>query len=240
MHYLNGKLSKKTNKESKSIHNKLLKISKTSKSRVYVDTIISPSYTSALAQVIQLSGISGKGNNLILFEFSESNQKEIDSLIQNYNILETTNFDVCVLKTTKNGFKQRKNINIWISSDDYENSNLMILIGYILLGHPDWKNAEIKIYNIEEDDHKNNIEELIHLVNDGRLPISPHNISMIKNEKNQKVKEIINEYYNDADLTIIGFRGQSLKANKKSLFHGYDKLGNIMFVNSQSEKQIID
>ena len=154
MHYLNGKLSRKTYKESKSIHNKLLKISKKSKSRVYVDTIISPSYTSALAQVIQLSGISGKGNNLILFEFSDKNQNEIDSLIQNHNILETTNFDVCVLKTTKNGFKNRKNINIWISSDDYENSNLMILIGYILLGHPDWKNAEIKIYNIEEEDQK--------------------------------------------------------------------------------------
>ena len=63
---------------------------------------------------------------------------------------------------------------------------------------------------------------------------------MVKNEKNQKVKEIINEYDNNVDLTIIGFRGESLKNHKKSLFHGYDKLGNIMFVNSQSEKQIID
>ena len=35
------------------------------KSRVHLDTIISPSYTSAIAQCIQLPGISGKGQQLV-------------------------------------------------------------------------------------------------------------------------------------------------------------------------------
>jgi len=30
---------------------------------------------------------------------------------------------------------------------DFENANLMILLSYILLGHPDWEKAFIKIFS---------------------------------------------------------------------------------------------
>ena len=73
IHYIKGFLTEKTNKESRAILSKLIHLAADSKNRVYLDTIISPSYTSAIAQVIQLSGISGKGNNMILFEFSQTN-----------------------------------------------------------------------------------------------------------------------------------------------------------------------
>jgi hypothetical protein len=48
---------------------------------VYVDTMISPSYTSAVAQVIQLPGISGMENNMVIFAFDRNEDKimkEID------------------------------------------------------------------------------------------------------------------------------------------------------------------
>ena len=60
IHRIEGRLSKQTNIEAKVTLNKLLKLANISKSNVYVDTIISPSMTSAIAQVIQLPGISGK------------------------------------------------------------------------------------------------------------------------------------------------------------------------------------
>ena len=56
----------------KPVYKTLKKISKNKlikenpQSNVYIDSLISPSYTSALAQVIQLSSISGRKNNLIL------------------------------------------------------------------------------------------------------------------------------------------------------------------------------
>lgn len=62
IHYIKGYLSKQLFQESKAIQNQLLE---NNKSKVYVDTLISPSYTSALAQVVQLSSISGKENNFI-------------------------------------------------------------------------------------------------------------------------------------------------------------------------------
>ncbi len=33
-----------------------------------------------------------------------------------------------------------------LRKEDYENANLMILLSYIILGHSDWKNGEIKIF----------------------------------------------------------------------------------------------
>ena len=68
----------------------------------------------------------------------------------------------------------------------------MILLGYILLGHPDWKKAEIKIYSIikegEEGEEENNSSNLTKLVNEGRLPISPHNIIMIDEYMNKLMR----------------------------------------------------
>ena len=60
-----------------------------------------------------------------------------------------------------------------------------------------------------------------------------------ENKDNKKVRSIINSHSKYADLTIVGFRGELLKKQKETLFNGYEKLGNVMFVNSQSKKQII-
>ncbi|MEM6724048.1 MAG: amino acid permease, partial [Bacteroidota bacterium] len=72
IHQINGYLSKSTNIEAQKCQDRLIKMAETSRSNVYIDTLISPSFTSAIAQIIQLPGISGKENNLIMFEFSKT------------------------------------------------------------------------------------------------------------------------------------------------------------------------
>ena len=76
IHLIEGYLSKATNEESKKALGRLIKLAETSKSNVFLDTIISPSYTSAIAQVIQLPGISGKENNMMMFEFARSHPED--------------------------------------------------------------------------------------------------------------------------------------------------------------------
>jgi hypothetical protein len=241
MHYLNGYLSKKTYQESKEIQNKLLKLAEGNNSRVYIDTIISPSYTSALAQVIQLSGISGKGNNLILFEYKATQTEELQKIIDNFQLLKATEFDVCILRKSFRSFGSKQSIHIWISPQDFENSNLMILLGYILLGHPEWNKAEIKIFSVFKGENSDEEKKkLVRLINEGRLPISPSNIQLIPNDENSRIRKIINKKSTDADLTIIGYKSELLKKQKEELFNGYDKLGNVLFVNSSSEKEIIN
>ena len=241
MHYLEGYLSKSTYSESKEVKNNLLKLAEGNKSRVYIDTIISPSYTSALAQVIQLSGISGKGNNLILFEYKSIQPEELLNVIDNFQLLKATDFDVCILRKSFRSFGNKTTIHIWISPQDYENSNLMILLGYILLGHPEWKAAEIKIFSVYKGDNSQIEREKLHtLIEEGRLPISPSNISLLKNNENSRIRNIINKKSANADLTIVGFKAELLKKQKEELFNGYDNLGNVLFVNSISEKEIIN
>jgi amino acid transporter len=239
IHYIKGFLTEKTNRESKEVLNKLIHLATGSKSRVYLDTIISPSYTSAIAQVIQLSGISGKGNNMILFEFSQNNPDTLDEALKTQDILLATGFDLCVLSTSYKGFGYKKQIHIWITSSDYENANLMILLGYIIMGHPEWKNGFIKIFAIHNGisitQKKQNLNDLI---KSGRLPISPNNIILVSLDAGESKREIISKTSMDADLTIIGFRHEKIKTEGGKLFKGYERLGNILFVNSNKEKEI--
>ena len=86
----------------------LLSVHKTS--NVYIDTLISPSYTSALAQVVQLSSISGKENNLILLEYCEQELESFEDVIGNFNLLQATGYDVAILyaQTPKRLIKKKK------------------------------------------------------------------------------------------------------------------------------------
>jgi hypothetical protein len=239
IHYIKGFLTEKTNLESRDVLNKLINLAAGSKNRVYLDTIISPSYTSAIAQVIQLSGISGKGNNMILFEFSQGKPEMLQEALNTHEILYATGFDLCILNTSYKGFGYKKQIHIWITSDDYDNANLMILLGYIILGHPEWKEGIIKIFALyHEDEADRKQEELKALIKEGRLPISLGNINLISADGDRNTRDIIGDASQDADLTVMGFRHEQLKAEGYKLYTGYDKLGNILFVSANKKKEI--
>ena len=239
MHFMEGYLNKESHQESIKTLTKLHRLAEGSKSKVYIDTIISPSYTSAIAQVIQLASISGKGHNLITLEFERGNTEKLEQIIKNHHLLPATGLDVCILNTTYRSYGTRKEIHIWISADDYQDSNLEILLGYILLGHADWKGATIKIFSLyEEGTIENQKELLLNLIQKGRLPISPLNINLIERDPSKSVKTVINEQSANADFTMIGFDEEVLEKEGTSYFEGYDKLGNILFVNSMNKKEI--
>jgi hypothetical protein len=174
IHYIEGYLSKETSIEAKDVLERLIHLASGNKSRVYLDTLISPSYTSAIAQAVQLSGISGRGNNMILFEFSRNEPEEFMRSLDNYPMIHSTGLDVCVLNSSIKGFGNRREIHVWITSYDYENANLMILLAYIIMGHPEWQKGFIKIFALfEEGELHDRREKFMALVKSGRLPISP-------------------------------------------------------------------
>ena len=83
----------------------------------------------------------------------------------------------------------------------------MILLSFIILRHPDWKNGDIKIFDIckpgEEEKTKENLNKL---VVEGRLPITYKNKNVLVSEPDVSSKVLINKYSADAGLTMIGFR----------------------------------
>ena len=239
IHLIEGYYSTSNAEEAKVILNKLVKKVNKKNRNIYIDTLISPSYTSAIAQAIQLPGISGMENNMCIFEFDKSNPEHLDQIIENINLVKAGNYDVCLLSSSHKRFNFKNGVHVWIRSSDYENSNLMILLSYIITGHPDWKGAPITILDIckesEIETVKNN---LVELVSTGRIPITEKNIKIIKKEEDKSDKEIINGTSEEAGLTIIGFRSENLKNKGKELLLGYDNVGDILFVNSHRQKEL--
>jgi hypothetical protein len=239
IHYINGYFSKETHEKSKDELNRLLKATGISKSNVYVDTLISPSFTSAIAQSMQLPSVSGKEINMILFEYSKNEPENLNHIIENFTMVKAADFDICLLGSSNKEFGFNHDIHIWLTPSDINNSSLMILLGYIIMGHKDWYNAEIKIFAVvPQKELSSKEEDLVSIIKAGRLPISPNNIKFIKHEEDVNIKDLVNSKSKDADLTILGFREEAIKQLEHNLFAGYDEIGNILFVNSSKAKDI--
>jgi len=230
--------------ESKEIADKKLKKLienvANNKSNVFVETLVTPSTTSAIAHAIQQPGISGQPNNMILFEYKRGKTAWLSEIFDNYSLMKTVGMDIGILASSDKGFGYKKDIHVWLRKEDYENANLMILLSYIILGHPDWKKGKIKIYaafpaeNLAQEE-----QNLIQLASTGRLPISLNNIIVLPLDESKSKIDLINEYSVDADLTLIGFHESVVKSdNRVQLFEGYDKVGNILFVNTLKPKFI--
>lgn len=240
MHFIRGYLSKEAIESTRLEFKEILNLTSITKSNVFIDTMISPSYTSAIAQAIQMPSISGKEFNMILFEYPRGEKEELKKIIDNFSLVKAANFDVCILATAGRNFGFKKRIDIWITRTDFENSNLMILLGYIIMGHNDWKASEINIFAIfPEEEIEKEKKNLIRLTREGRLPISANNIEVIEKKHDVNNREIINERSRNADLTIIGFRSEILKQYGDELLDKYEGIGNVLFVNASKSKLII-
>lgn len=146
---------------------------------------------------------------------------------------------MCILETSDKGFGYHNEIHVWIKKEDYENANLMILLSYIILGHSDWKNAEIKIFAaVDKNKYDAEKKSLIDLTVSGRLPISPNNIIVIPIDDNIDRMAMINERSKSADLTIVGFHESNVKAKGTDVFNKYPNLGNVLYVNTLKSKKI--
>lgn len=239
IHLINGYYSKAKNKEAKEILNTLINRSHKVKGNMYVDIIISPSYTSAIAQILQLPSPSGLENNMIIFEYDKYRPNNLEQIIDNIALAHAGDYDVCVLGCSSRSVNFDKGIHIWIRAQDSDNSNLMILLSYIILGHPSWKNGFIKIFNVCKPGQKEETKkELDQLVLTGRLPITEKNIQVIEVDDQFNFKNFVNEYSFDAGLVLIGFNEAQIKHYGVDYFNGYDKIGDILFVDAQGKKEI--
>ena len=239
IHLIKDYFSRDNQIKAEEIKEKIIELSEKSESNIFIDTLISPSSTAAISQIIQLPGISGMENNMILFEFDKANPVNLDTITDNFSLAHAAGIDVCVLGSTFKEIHFKAGIHIWITNRDYNNANLMILLGYIIISHPDWKHSAISIFNIcrkhEELEVRKYMDELIHI---GRLPVSEKNIEIITIDGSVTIKDIINEKSKEAALTIIGYRNEQVKHVGKELFLGYNNIGDVLFVNSFEQKEL--
>jgi hypothetical protein len=237
-HYIEGYYSKQTYLESREILAKLIEQRERGNS-LYIDTMISPSYTSAIAQVIQSPSISGMENNMVIFEFDKSKPEELERILENINLVKAGDFDIGILGCSNSPVRYKNGIHVWIRAVDEKNTNLMILLGYIIMSHPDWSKSHIKIFNIsspgKEEETKKGLNERIAA---GRLPITLTNIEIVTLVENQTISEAIEEHSKHAGLTIIGFREEIIKREPIAFFNEFEKIGDVLFVNASLSRNI--
>jgi amino acid transporter len=235
IHLILGYLSKETAAKAEEAMKRLVTMVEASRSNVYLDTLISPSFKTAIAQAVQLPGISGKANNMVLFSCSRTRKENLKEFIETIPLIKCQKFDIGILTTTERSFGLNREIHIWMNPTDFNNENLMILLGYIIKGHREWRNADFTIKAIyPEAEIEEKRAELLERVRSGRIPISVKNINIIPKKEGVTAKALINEYSKTSDLTIIGFSSRAATKHPEIVFDGYDDLGNILFINASS------
>lgn len=240
LHRIDGYYSKATSQQAAEELARLIDIYDTTHNQVYVDTIISPSYTSAIVQAIQVPGISGMENNMVIFEYDKEDPENLREIIENIRLIKAGNFDICLLATSRKDMIYKNGIHVWINYKDTDNASLLILLGFIISGHPEWKRSNIKIFEICRPElYDETKKQLSQLVISGRLPITEKNIEIIPENSGKNAKHLINERSSSAALIMIGFRTEGLKHNGDIILSGYDNVGTILFVNSHNQKEII-
>ena len=239
LHVLNGYLSHDTSEEAAGVKERVIRMAESTDSRIYVDTIVSPSYTSAIAQIVQFPGIAGTENNLLLLEYSKNNDAGLDDIIDNFKLIKSVDFNIGILALSERGFGLKRSIHVWITRAHLESANLMILLAYVMTGHEDWRGAEIRLFAVFEESKLSEEEtNLYNLIETGKLPISRNNITVLCRQDNTDSRGVIARRSGEADLVIMGFRDEALKRIGKPYFQGYGEIGNVLFVNAAEQVQI--
>ncbi len=241
LHYIRGHLDPEKFKESRRLQARLIKMIRARGSAIYVDTMISPSMRSALGQALQFPGVSGAENNCILTEFTGDDGEDVlREVVEASHMASAARVSSLVLRHGPHFFGDRSTIHIWLTWHDYRNANLMILLSYILLGHPDWRRGSIRIFAAfprgEVQEQRTRLQEMI---TSGRLPISTKNLQVIGTDEKSDFAQLVLSRSAGADLVIFGFTQARLKEKGGELLQRHEGLPDVLWVCAE-ERVVIE
>jgi hypothetical protein len=108
----------------------------------------------------------------------------------------------------------------------------MILLAYIIIGHPEWAGCEIEIYAaFESKEQAKEVKKLDLLIEKGRIPISGKTVQQVPWDKSIKAFEnIVSEKSENADLVIMGFSLDKITDQKGEYFKMFAGVKDLLFV----------
>jgi amino acid transporter len=240
LHFIQGMLDPERFQQSQKL--KLQLVHEASSFRgIYVDTIVSPSLRSAFGQTLQVPGVSGMENNSILFELSVHDPPQIAQEIhQSALFCANTEKNLLVLRHGDHHFGARKHVHIWLTWRDHENATLMMLLAYILLGHPDWQEAEISIFAaFPRESLRTERERLLAMIATGRIPVTARNVRFLSVDDAEAFRRLVQRLSSQADLVVMGFTLDRLSERGPETFTRHPDLKEVLFV-SAAENIVIE
>ncbi len=215
----------------------LERLAKISQSSVFSAVILSPSFTSAFAQIVQVPGVVGLDNNGIILEFDANlgmDDLSVLDMEKGVRMALSLNHNVLVLRSGNYNFGYQSSIHIWISETHWENANLLILLAFIIMGHPEWKRSEIEVFTaIDAASMEKRKTELAQLIHHGRIPISMKNIHILESSESVDLEKLISRYSMNADLVFTGFSAFDFEEHGSKPFFICPEIKNILFVRAR-------
>ncbi len=235
--HMKGDYSLDTELQARAQLGKLVKRSDLSRAGTFVDTLIAPSFENALTQALQYPGISGLPNNSILLEFDQDHPEEIPRLERAMKLAASSRFNAVVLRSCAFRFGYRSSIHVWLTHETLPNAAMMLMLAYIIVGHPEWRTAEIRVFAcIGADGDASEADRLSALVDQGRLPIGRKNVETLPIESQARIEAEVAYRSSDADLLIAGISADDMKEGRLTeVLQSHRAANDIIFVHAVEE-----
>jgi hypothetical protein len=176
----------------------------------------------------------------MLSEFTLDDDPDVlDEIREACSIASAARVSSLVLRHSDRFFGQHVTIHVWLTWHDYKNANLMILLSYILLGHPDWKESEIRIFAaFPQADVEKERERLNEMITSGRLPVQKRNVRVIATDERSDFASLVRSRSEEADLVILGFTEERLREKGMDLLLRHPDLSDVLFVSAEERVRI--
>ena len=219
---------------------KLIQRTEVSGAGIFVDSVIAPTFQLAIAQALQMPGISGLPNNSILLEFHQEHPDEIDEIEQGIGLVSDLTFNVLILRSTAYHFGYRSSIHVWVTEANLKNAPMMLLLAYIIVGHPEWKDARIRLFACSEaTDAEHEADQLSTLMREGRLPISMQNVTSVSYSSRRILEQEVANRSSQADLVIVGLTAEDLHPNQLTqTLESFAAANDVLFVHAVEQISI--
>lgn len=218
----------------------LIERTQVSNAGIFVGSLICPSFDQALAQTLQTPGISGLPNNCLLLEFDRDSADEVEEVALGAQLATESMFNVLILRSSMFRFGYRASIHLWLTEENIVNAPLMILLAYIIVGHGEWRRAEIHLFAcFSSKDGERETTKLSKLVSEWRLPISRQNVTSIEADSDESLEREVNRRSSEADLVIAGLTLDDISSESvTNVLQRYSGANDVLFAHSSERISI--
>ncbi len=240
LHYVEDFLKPETARQRRALRTRLVELQERDLKGVYVEVMVSPSMRSALAQTLQVPGVSGMENNTVLFGIRHDDNDEVLGEVVEHGLFSANvGKNVLVLRHGDAGFGRRRTLHLWLTWDDDHHAALMVMIGYILLGHKDWRGATIHVFAaIPSDRIEEAHQRFSTMLADGRLPISSKNVRFLPVNSAEEFSGLVESHSANADLVVRSLRRATLESSGADALKRHSGVKGVLFVCSAEKVTI--
>ncbi|MCU0620484.1 MAG: amino acid permease [Gemmatimonadales bacterium] len=166
---------------------------------------VTPDIYAGILNAAQTYGLAGMTPNTVIMGWGEESRHPGDFTELIHGLLALDHNLVMVEHDDERGFGERRSIDIWWGGLE-RNSQLMLLLAYLITSAEDWADAEVRV-NVAVDDAaaaESTGRRLAEIIAAARIRATPNVI--VRDPAARSVADLMAETSGETDLVILGLR----------------------------------